>query len=198
MNDNLFRIIAAVIFFAAASISIYHRRKADRTGGDNISLEEEGLWMTITLRGLGLLFWFSYLAFMINPAWLNWSRVDLPEWARWVGVGMGAFSVFLAYWVFSNLGNNVTPTVVTRANHSLVTTGPYRYVRHPLYTMGFFSYGGFALIAENWFIVVIAVLGLFFLNLRSYKEEANLIARFGDGYRQYMRRTGKYFPRLAR
>lgn len=196
MNDNLFRILAGVIFVIASSISIYYRRKADRVSGEKISLKEEGLLLTIILRSLGLLIWLSVLAYFINPAWMAWSRVALPVWLRWVGVGLGVLADILAYWVFSNLGNNVTPTVVTRSQATLVTSGPYRWVRHPLYVMGVLAFTGFALISENLFVVVVAVMGFIFLNVRLQKEEANLIDRFGDAYRQYMRRTGKYFPKL--
>ena len=197
-SDTTFRILAAVIFVVGAAISSYHRRKADRAGGEKISFKEEGLPITITLRVLGLALWGGILAYLINPAWMAWSRVDLPEWARWVGVGMGVLADLLAYWVFTSLGNNVSPTVVTRTNHSLVTSGPYRWVRHPLYTMGMIGFLGYALLAENWFIALFALLGFIVLNVRVPKEEAMLVARFGDAYRSYMRNTGRYFPRLTR
>ena len=61
----------------------------------------------------------------------------------------------LMYWVFSSLGDNVTPTVVTRSQLKLVTTGPYRWVRHPLYSVGFLSYVAFAVLAANWFVATI-------------------------------------------
>ena len=198
MNDTLFRILAIVIFITTSSISIYYRRKADRVSGEKISLKEEGFPLTVTLRLLGLVFWLSVLAYMINPSWMAWSRVALPEWARWTGVGFGVLGALMAYWVFSHLGNNVTPTVVTRENATLVTSGPYRWVRHPLYVMGLIAYTGFALIAENAFIAAAALVGFVFLAIRLQKEEANLIHRFGDSYREYMRRTGKFFPKLLR
>ncbi len=128
----------------------------------------------------------------------GWSKIDLPEWVRWVGVSMGLVSVVLIYWVFSNLGNNVSPTVVTRKNHTLVTSGPYRWVRHPLYTTGFLSYIGFVLLSENAFIAVLALIGMVFLRIRLPKEEARLIERFGDEYRAYMRSTGTFLPKLTR
>ena len=102
----------------------------------------------------------------------------------------------MSYWVFTCLGNNVSPTVVTRKNATLVTHGPYRWIRHPLYLMGLISYVGFALLAENWFIGAMAVVAFIVLNLRLPNEEAHLIERFGDEYRQYMQRTGKFMPRL--
>jgi protein-S-isoprenylcysteine O-methyltransferase Ste14 len=197
MNDTVFRILAAVILLTGAAISSYHRRKADREGGDKISLKEEGLPIAITLRLLGLALWAGVFAYLLNPAWMSWSRVDLPEWARWVGLGMGVLADGLAYWVFSSLGNNVSPTVITRAKHELVTTGPYRWVRHPLYVMGFIAYLGFALVSENLFIAVVSVLGFIGLAIRLRKEESQLIERFGDEYRAYMRRTGKFLPRVS-
>lgn len=196
MNDNIFRILAIVIFAIAASISIYHRRKADQVGGEKISLKDEGLPILLALRLGGIIFWLSVFAYMIHPAWLDWSRIDLPDWMRWLGVAMGAAGDLLAYWVFTSLGNNVTPTVVTRKNATLVTHGPYRWVRHPLYLMGLLAYLGFALLAENWFLAILTVLAFSLLNLRLPKEEARLIERFGDEYRSYMQRTGKYLPRL--
>jgi len=196
MNDNVFRLLAAVIFVIGVAISAYHRRKADREGGDKISLKEEGLPITIALRVFGLMVWLGVFAFLINPAWIAWSRLDLPEWARWVGVGMGAAGDALAYWVFSSLGNNVSPTVITRKEHSLVTSGPYRWVRHPLYMMGLIGYLGFALLSESWFIALMAVITFVILSLRLPKEEARLIERFGSEYREYMRRTGRFLPKV--
>jgi protein-S-isoprenylcysteine O-methyltransferase Ste14 len=52
--------------------------------------------------------------------------------------------------------------------------------------------------AANWFIGLMAVVGLIFLVLRTPIEEAKLIERFGDEYREYMQRTGRFVPRLIR
>jgi protein-S-isoprenylcysteine O-methyltransferase Ste14 len=198
MNDTIFRILAAVIFVIGAVISSYHRSKAERESAEKLSLKEEGRLMTAALRMSGLALWIAVFAFLIYPPWMAWSRLDLPEWARWLGVGMGAAGDALAYWTFRNLGSNVSPTVVTRKNHSLVTSGPYRWVRHPLYLMGLIGYTGFALLAENWFIALMAVLTFTLINLRLPKEEARLIERFGSEYRDYMRRTGKFLPKFIR
>ena len=196
MNDTIFRILAAIIILIGASISIYYRTKADREAGGRVSLKEEGTLITVTLRLLGISLWVAMFAYLINPAWVAWARVDLPEWIRWVGVSLGAASDGLAYWVFTSLGNNVSPTVVTRKTHSLVTTGPYRWVRHPLYLMGMIAYLGFALLSENAFIALVVIFSFIVLDIRLPKEEARLVDRFGDDYRAYMHRTGKYLPKL--
>lgn len=197
MNDNVFRFLAVVIFILGAAISGYFRRKADREGG-KVSLADEGAIITIALRVFGLVLWASVFAWMINPAWMSWSRLDLPDWARWLGVAMGLGADALSYWVFSHLANNVSPTVVAREQAQLVTSGPYRWVRHPLYTMGTIAYLGFALVAENWWIAVLSVLVFAVLAVRTPKEEARLIAKFGDQYREYMKTTGRYLPKATR
>ena len=197
MNDNLFRILAIIIFVICAGISIYYRRKADRESGERVSLKDEGLPITIALRLSGLALWLGVFAYLLNPAWMNWSRLDLPEWVRWVGVGMGALADVMAYWVFSHLGNNVTPTVATRSSAMLVTGGPYRWVRHPLYTMSMIACLGFALLAESWFIALMAVVSFSVLAVRVPREEAKLVEKFGDAYRDYIKTTGRFLPRLG-
>jgi protein-S-isoprenylcysteine O-methyltransferase Ste14 len=197
MNENNLRFTAIAIFITGAAISTYFRRKADREGGERISPRAEGLPIMIALRVFGLALWLGVFAYLINPGWMNWSQFALPIWARWLGAGLGFLADLLAYWVFSNLGSNVSPTVTTRKKHQLVTSGPYRWVRHPLYTMGMLSYLSFALLAANWYVALLAVVTFIILVLRLPKEEAGLIERFGDEYRVYMSRTGRFLPRLG-
>lgn len=197
MNDLTFRLLAIAIFVIGAGISSYYRIKAERASDENISVRDEGTLLSLTLRVFGLLLWVAILAYLINPTWMAWSRVDLPDGLRWAGVVLGIAADVLAYWVFSSLGYNVTPTVVTRKNATLVTHGPYRYVRHPLYLMGLISYAGFALLSENALIALLALVTFILLNVRLPKEEARLVERFGDDYRAYMRRTGRFLPKIS-
>ena len=195
-TESLFHTISVVVIGLCLSISIYVRRKAAQTR-DKIDVKEEGALILNLRRVFGLLLWLSILAYLVNPAWMAWSSLPLPLWLRWVGAGLMAACLPLIYWVFSSLGKNVTPTVVTRQEHSLVTHGPYRWVRHPLYTVGFLAFAGLSLAAANWFIGGVLVLGVIPLALRTPLEEERLVERFGDDYRAYMLRTGRYWPRLA-
>jgi protein-S-isoprenylcysteine O-methyltransferase Ste14 len=108
----------------------------------------------------------------------------------------GARGCVLAYWVFQTLGKNITPTVETREKHELVTGGPYRWVRHPLYTDGSSFFVSLSLVAASWFMGLASVVVLAMLLTRLPKEEEKLIERFGDEYRAYMRRTGRLLPRI--
>ena len=197
MNENIFRILAALVLFTGVGISSYFRRKADRDSGEKISRSIDGSAMMTMIRIGGLLLWLSPLIYLINPGWMNWSKIGLPEWARWLGVGIGILCVLGIYWLFSSIGSGITPTSATRTQHTLVTSGPYRWVRHPLYTVGSSMFVAFGMMADNWFIAGLGILTFILMAIRTPKEEANLIEKFGDEYREYMRRTGRFFPKLG-
>jgi len=197
MNENIFRISAAIILFTGMGISSYFRRKADRESGEKISRKVDGTPMMTIIRLGGLILWFSPLVYLLNPAWMAWSKIGLPEWVRWLGVGTGILITLGIYWLFSSIGSGITPTSATRREHTLVTSGPYRWVRHPLYTLGSSMFVSFGMMADNWFIALLGVLAFIAMAIRTPKEEANLIAKFGDEYRDYMKRTGRFLPKLG-
>ncbi len=196
MNEAIFRMLAAVILFTGIGISGYFRRKADKATGETVSRKADGNLMMNFIRIGGLLLWCSPLVYLINPNWMAWSRVGLPESIRWVGVGIGVLCVAGIYWLFSSIGSGITPTSATRKEHKLVTNGIYRYVRHPLYTVGSSLFISFGMMADNWFIALLGILAFIGMAIRTPKEEANLIEKFGDEYRNYMKRTGRFLPRL--
>lgn len=197
MNETLFRILAAVVLFTGVGISSYYRRKADRESGERISRRVDGPVMMTIIKVFGLVLWLSPVVYLLSPAWMAWSKIGLPEWARWLGVALGGACVLAIYWLFSSIGTGISPTSATRKQHTLVTSGPYRWVRHPLYTVGALLYIAFGLMADNWFIALMGILAFIAMAIRTPREEANLIEKFGDEYREYMKRTGRFFPKLG-
>ena len=198
MNETIFRILAALVLFTGVGISSYYRRKADRDSGEKISRKADGTFFMNLIRIGGLILWLSPLVYLINPAWMAWSKLGLPEGVRWLGVVLGVLCTAGIYWLFSSIGSGITPTSATRKEHKLVTSGPYHWVRHPLYTVGTSLFIALGLIADNWFIILLGVLAFIAMASRAPKEEANLIEKFGDEYREYMKRTGRYFPKLIK
>ena len=198
MNENIFRVLAALILFTGIGISSYFRRKADKDTGEKISRKVDGNIVMNIIKIGGLILWLSPLAYLVNPNWMAWSKIGLPESVRSVGVGIGILCVLGIYWLFSSIGNNISPTSATRKEHKLVTSGPYRWVRHPLYTVGASLFISFGMMADNWFIAVLGVLAFIGMAIRTPKEEANLIEKFGDEYREYMKTTGRFLPYLGK
>jgi protein-S-isoprenylcysteine O-methyltransferase Ste14 len=195
MNDEpLFRIILLLVFVIFMPVGIYHRLKS-RTG-EKLDRRQEGLFILITLRAIAVMGMTGLIAWFINPATMAWAALPLPVWLRWTGVGLAALAGGLFVWTLRTLGRNLTDTVVTRKEHTLVTTGPYRWVRHPFYSAAALLTLASTIVAANWFFLVTG--GLIFLLLvrRTRKEEANLLARFGNDYQNYRQRTGRFIPRL--
>ncbi len=150
---------------------------------------------------LGFLFlaWVSAsVAFVINPAWMSWSALPLPASLRWTGVGVILVGFSLAFAAFRSLGTNYSGTVVIKDSHTLVTSGPYRWIRHPIYTSYFALTLSLFLLTTNWFIGLALLALSILLASRVKAEEAMLLERFGDEYRAYMQRTGRFLPRLLR
>ena len=99
--------------------------------------------------------------------------------------------------MFHTLGRNLTDTVVTRRNATFVDYGPYRFVRNPMYTgvlVGGLSLG---LALGTWLVPTWAGLMFSLLALRTKTEESYLIERFGNQYRDYMSRVGRFLPKRA-
>jgi len=192
-SEVVFRLITLLLLVGAFGPSIYFRRKAEREGGAMKTREGQGL--VVVLRLLGSLFVLPLFGYLINPDWVTWARLSLPDGVRWVAALVGFALLPMMYWVFVSLGNNISPTQATRQNHQLVTHGPYRYVRHPLYSFGSLLVIALMVITSLWWLIGL-VIPLVFLFWRTATEEARLIETFGDDYRAYMQRTGRFFPKL--
>jgi protein-S-isoprenylcysteine O-methyltransferase Ste14 len=192
--ETLFRILIAVFFILSFSIAFTFRHRAEKKAGQLRSKEGQGIVRVIRL--FSLIIWGFIFAYVINPNWVTWAQFPLPLWLRGIGAALLVLAIPLIYWVYISLGLNVSPTQATREGATLVTHGPYRWVRHPLYTVGTMAYLGVGLVTALWPVSVGMLAFISFLVLRTPKEEARLIETFGEVYRQYMARTGRYVPRL--
>jgi protein-S-isoprenylcysteine O-methyltransferase Ste14 len=194
-QEAMFRPVLAVGFVAVLVITLYHRLRS-WASKEELDRRQEGMFILATLRPVGLLLWLGVIAFLVNPAWMAWSALRLPVWLRWTGVGLFGLGIGLLTWTLGALGRNLTDTVVTRRTHTLVTHGPYHWVRHPFYDAMALLILGIALIAANWFVLVAGTVVFVLLTVRCRTEEALLLARFGESYHAYRQRTGRFVPRL--
>ncbi len=194
-DEQIFRLILIAGFAIIIPAGMYHRVKS-QASGESLDRRQEGLFVLATLRPLGIASMLALIAYVINPASMEWSAMSLPAWLRWLGVGVGAVAGSLLIWTMHTLGKNLTDTVVTRKDHELVTGGPYRFVRHPFYCAFILAVLANSTVAANWFILLTGGSAWLVIVFRTNKEEENLIARFGDDYRSYMERTSRFFPRL--
>ena len=195
-HEQTFRLILIIGFAVVIPIGLYHRLKSQRSG-EKLDRRQEGTFILATLRPIAVLRMAGLVVWLINPGWMSWSSVDCPIWLRWIGVGLGVISASLIVWVLRSLGTNLTDTVVTRREHTLVTTGLYQWVRHPFYLAFGLAVVSDSLVTANWFLALTGALTFALIVVRTKREEENLINRFGDDYRRYMDTTGRFFPRLG-
>lgn len=194
--DQSIRLLSIAIVIAGFSISGYYRRRADRTGGDAIDFTREGSFIYRLRVVSALAFYAALFLYLSYPPLISWAAVSLPLLVRLFGLGLAGLMLPALIWMFRSLSHNITPTVMVRADHQLVTSGPYRWIRHPLYTFGFTLFFGISLAAANGLLLILGPLCFISLVLRTPIEEAILEERFGEQYRQYKARTGRYLPRL--
>ena len=195
-EQSLFRVVFAVLFVSLFGVVGTYRRRAQ--AGRRIDSSKEGLSVFLALRIGGLFLWGYCFVYIFRPQIVDWSFVQLPPGLRWLGaVLVGALVPFVVS-AQRALGSNVSPTVMTHEDHELVTSGPYRWIRNPLYAAGGLIFTGLGLVAGSWFLIAGAVLAVLLVRLRLPVEEAELEARFGDEYRRYTQRAGRFWPRWNR
>ena len=137
--------------------------------------------------------------FAVFTPWLSFADYELPSWTAWPGGVVFAGAIVLLWRCHGDLGRNWSARLEIREGHTLVTAGIYRHIRHPMYTAHLLWGIAQALLIGNW-IAGPAFL-IFFVPLyleRAPREEAMLIERFGEEYREYARRTGGLWPRRKR
>lgn len=194
-TETIFRIILPVLIISFAVHRGYYVRKHGEEQ-NTLKKREEGL--TSKLAGLlGMIGFVAILMYAIRPTWLAWSSLPLPLWLRWTGVGMALLGFKLLQWAQLTLGKNWSDTPRMIKEQSLITSGPYQYIRHPIYTAFLLILGSTFLISANW-LIGIAWIGMTVLEVASRIgfEENLMLEYFGDQYREYMKRTGRLLPKL--
>lgn len=194
----MFRWLTLAVLVGALAVSGFHRARA-RRGGETIPRRREGPAFLSLRALLALVLFGSVLAHAVGPGQMAWASFDVPEAVRWSGLVVGVLAIAGVHWVLGTLGRNVSETVLTKERHELVTGGPYRWIRHPLYTTGLVLFLALGLMAGSWLVLCAAVLAYLPLRLLVIpREEQALLARFGERYRAYMRDTGRLLPRARR
>lgn len=118
-----------------------------------------------------------------------------PPWLKGVGLVILAGGGLLGSWGMIALGRNLTPFPKPIASGELVTHGPYRFVRHPIYTGLIFGTLGWALFRANLLGLGLAAVLFLFFDLKSRREEQWLREQY-TGYASYQQRVHKLIPWL--
>jgi protein-S-isoprenylcysteine O-methyltransferase Ste14 len=200
-DDTVFLALFIALVFIGTSIRGYYTRKMQKIQ-QRLSVKErikeivraEGRASAVLLMVQGI-----YLIVLLPPYLLfpsNFLLFQMPfsNWLRWAGIGLGCLSLPFLAWVHYVLNKEWSVTLKLQADHKLVTSGPYRRIRHPMYTVHLAYFLSWVLVSANFLFLMYYVLAILLITLRIPKEERMMLEKFGEEYRAYMKRTGRLLP----
>ena len=195
-DESVFRSIVIINIALTLPIGLYHRIRSQATR-EKLARREEGIFIMIGLAAVRA------------PRMDRIGRLFDQSGLDGLGFGRPAHMAALDRCVSRALcgttalvldlpkpGKNLTDTVVTRREHTLVTHGPYRWVRHPFYDVVLLWGLSVSLLTANWLMALLGLSAFAMMVVRTRIEEEKLIDRFGDEYRTYMARTGRFLPHV--
>jgi protein-S-isoprenylcysteine O-methyltransferase Ste14 len=195
VSEEVFGATTLILLVAFAAVWGTNLIRTRSAAGIFYSKQESRL-MAATTRTLIAASLAAAVNYIVAPHSMRWSYVSLPGWVRTAGAALAACGVAMLAWVFITLGRNFSMSLVVRRDHVLVTGGPYRWIRHPMYTGFSMFFGGLCLASASWLVGVTAALGFgTVMIVRTPQEERMLRDRFGEEYEAYRRRTGRFLPR---
>ena len=175
---------------ALFGLRLYFQPK--RSPGDDE--KEAGLYVVV-MSLVALVQVVSLVGCVAAPQYLDFAHAPLPYGLRFVGALVAAVALAGLGWIHSTLGTNYNAVLHVRADHELVTGGPYQRVRHPMYTALLAVMLGLSLLSANALVAASCIGGLAIIVARRLpREEALMLERFGPAYRDYMTRTNRFFP----
>lgn len=190
---TLFKIVYWVGIFIEMAIRAPLRKtwKAAAKTDQRISSTERAL--------LGILFLVMFFIPLIYSVtnWLDFADYQLPTWMGWLGVILLACALLIFARAHIDLKANWSPTLEIRQDHTLVTNGIYRFIRHPMYASQWVWVIAQTLLLQNWLAGPLDLLFfIIFYTLRVQAEEKMMLDTFGDEYRVYMEKTGGVIPKF--
>lgn len=173
------------------------RNKRERREGKMVATKVRGIeaaLMTVsffTLYLLPLVYIFSSL--------LGFADYSLPAALGLLGIPLVVLAAWIIWRAHADLGRNWSPSLEVVQEQKLVTQGIYHNLRHPIYTAMFLFTIAQALLLQNWLAGLGGLISYIPIYLtRVPREEQMMLDHFGDEYRDYMRQTGRFLPRLGK
>jgi protein-S-isoprenylcysteine O-methyltransferase Ste14 len=193
MHLNVWDGVFLAGFVAYVAIRGAYQKRADAQPTRHS--QRDGLELALlVLVGLGNLL--LPLLYLFTP-WLDAANYTQPAWLPWCGLPVLVGALWLFWRAHADLDRNWSVTLELRQEHVLVTHGVYARVRHPMYSAILLFGLAQGLLLRNWLAgwSALATFAVMYV-LRTPREERMLAAHFGSPYDDYVRRTGRLWPRL--
>ena len=167
--------LAFWIYWLAASIGV----KAGQTQWTRFAGARVGLILVVLL--------------LVRAGVLKGHSAVSDPWLQGIGLAVFLLGLALAIWARVYLGRNWGMPMSQKADPELVTTGPYRTIRHPIYTGIILAMIGTTIAVSLYWVVAVVVLGGYFV-YSAIAEERFMAGRFPDSYPGYKRSTKMLVP----
>ena len=116
-------------------------------------------------------------------------------WLRWIAAVCAVICLLLTSVCWSRMGTHWRMDISLKGEEELITDGPFRHVRHPIYALSMLLMICSAVVVPTLPMLVVAIVHLVLNYLKARNEENHLLAVHGDLYRRYLARTGRFFPK---
>ena len=187
-NDLLFHgmfwgLLGGLMLVRVLSV-VQVRRSGARFTPDRHAIEREGR-ATFAVRFVGFLFLIGVIVgYALDPTWMRAMDLAIPAAARWVGFVIGLLGVGMAGWAQVTLGRQWSAQLQLTQGHQLVTSGPYAFIRHPIYAALIAVSIGFALVTANWLFIGFGALSIG-MSIGRIPREERMMRQGVAGYVDY-------------
>ena len=155
------------------------------------SAERARYWLVLVIG------YFLVIESSVLPSPFDWLVIPHTTSSAWVGASLCVSGLMFAIWARVILGRNWSGVITLKEGHELIERGPYRVVRHPIYTgiLAMFAGTAIAMGSFGGFLGLLLVFVSFWLKLK--REEDLMLKHFPDEYAVYQRRVKRIIPFLV-
>ena len=138
------------------------------------------------------------ILYLLAPPWWIWTRFPFRELTQWLGIIIAIPPILYLVWVHRHLDTQWSIALELQEHHKLITSGPYKRIRHPMY-LGIFIYTfGLSLVASDILVFIFFMFSIWVNYRRIPDEEQMMIDEFGEEYLEYKEHSGKLLPPFGR
>lgn len=153
------------------------------------------VWVPLVAAWIAL----PWIAFAGSGAPFGTPVIDSPAYGalRWIAafIGIGCLAFTIRSWI--RMGKDWRMDVSLDSTTALITDGPFRRIRHPIYAFSILLMVCTAIVLPTWPMLIVAVIQITLYNAKARNEERHLLKSHGEEYARYVERTGRFVPRFG-